>query len=69
MAKELTDTIQENAQRPAEVSGDSGSVKQHQLRDQMEADRYLNSKQAAGVLEAAGCDSGTRGACGRPAGP
>ena len=46
MAKELTDTIQENAQRPAEVAGDSGSMKQHPLKDQIEADHYLNSKQA-----------------------
>ena len=47
MAKELTDTIRENAAGPAEVSGDSGAMKQHPLKDQIEADRYLNSKQAA----------------------
>lgn len=46
MAKELTDHIRENAQGPAEVTGDSGSMKQHPLKDQIEADRYLNSKQA-----------------------
>ena len=50
MAKELTDTIQESAQCPAEVSGDSGSMKQHPLKDQIEADRYLESKQAARSL-------------------
>ena len=48
MAKELSDeTISENAAGPAEVSGDSGSMKQHPLTDQIEADRYLNSKRAA----------------------
>ena len=48
MAKELNDaTMRENAAGPAEVSGDAGSMKQHSPRDQIEADRYLNSKQAA----------------------
>ena len=47
MAKELDETIQENAQGPAEVSGDSGSMKQHPLKDQIEADRYLKSRQAS----------------------
>ena len=48
MAKELNDTtIRENAVAPAEVTGDSGSMKQHPLKDQIEADRYLSSKQAA----------------------
>ena len=48
MAKELNDaTIRENAAGPAEVSGDAGSMKQHSPRDQIEVDRYLNSKQAA----------------------
>ena len=47
MAKELTDSIRENAQGPAEVAGDSGSMKQHPLKDQVEVDRYLNSKKAA----------------------
>ena len=47
MAKELADSIKENAQGPAEVAGDSGSMKQHPLRDQIEADRYLNSRDAS----------------------
>ena len=47
MAKELTETIEENAQGPAEVAGDSGSMKQHPLKDQIEADRYLKSRQAS----------------------
>ena len=47
MAKELDETIRDNAAAPAEASGDQGSMKQHPLKDQIEADRYLNSKQAA----------------------
>jgi hypothetical protein len=47
MAKEVEEALKTNAQGPAEVTGDSGSMKQHPLRDQIEADRYLNSKQAA----------------------
>ncbi len=47
MADELDDKIRENAEGPAKASGDSGSVEQHKLSDQIEADRYLNSKKAA----------------------
>jgi len=47
VAKELDDTIQDNAAGPRKASGDSGSVEQHPLRDQVEADRYLSSKKAA----------------------
>ena len=42
----LDGTIRENAQGPTEARGDSGSVKQHSLKEQIEADRYLASKQA-----------------------
>ncbi len=42
----LDDAIRENAQGPAEAHGDSGGLKQHPLPDQIEADRYLASKQA-----------------------
>jgi hypothetical protein len=42
----LQDTIRENAKGPAKASNDSSSVEQHNLRDQIEADRYLNSKNA-----------------------
>ena len=31
---------------PKRASGDAGSVEQHGLKDQIEADRYLNSKDA-----------------------
>jgi len=47
MAEELEQTIRENAQGPAEAHGDSGGMKQHNLRDQIEADRYLSAKEAA----------------------
>ena len=47
MADDLEDTIWENAQGPAKASGDSGSMEQHSLPDQIAADRYLESKKAA----------------------
>ena len=46
MADDLDNTIRENAQGPAEARGDSGSVPQHGLKDQIEADRYLAGKDA-----------------------
>lgn len=47
MVNDLDDTIRDNAQGPAKASGDSGSMEQHKLTDQIEADRYLASKAAA----------------------
>ena len=47
MADDLEQTIRDNAEGPAEARGDSGGMKQHSLHDQIEADRYLNSKKAA----------------------
>ncbi|MCL4194962.1 MAG: hypothetical protein KJZ87_24695 [Thermoguttaceae bacterium] len=47
MADSLDDTIRENAQGPAKAAGDSGSMEQHKLTEQIEADRYLASKAAA----------------------
>jgi hypothetical protein len=47
MAEDLKDKIKENAKGPARVRGDSGEMQQHRLKDQIEADRYLNSKEAA----------------------
>lgn len=47
MADELDDTIEENAKGPAKATGDSGSVEQHPIPDQIAADRYLQSKKAA----------------------
>ncbi len=42
----LDDAIRDNAGGPKRASGDAGSVEQHSLKDQIEADRYLNSKNA-----------------------
>ena len=47
MPGELDNAIMENAKGPAKVEGDAGSVEQHSLRDQIDADRYLASKEAA----------------------
>lgn len=46
MADDLTSTIQDNAAGPKRATGDSGSVEQHALKDQIDADRYLESKKA-----------------------
>ena len=47
MPDHLDETIEQNAKGPAKASGDAGSVEQHPLPDQIEADRYLASKEAA----------------------
>ena len=47
MAEDLDQTIRDNADGPAKASGDSGSMEQHKLSEQIAADRYLASKQAA----------------------
>ena len=47
VAEKLTEVIESNAAAPAEASVDGQSVKQHRLRDQIEADRHLASKKAA----------------------
>lgn len=44
---DLDQAIRDNAAGPAKAAGDSGSVEQHPLKDQIEADRYLASKDAA----------------------
>jgi hypothetical protein len=46
MADDLEQSIRESAQQPAKTSVDSVNVEQHSLADQIEADRYLASKQA-----------------------
>jgi len=43
----LDNTIRDNAAGPRKASGDAGSVEQHDLKEQIEADRYLNAKAAA----------------------
>lgn len=47
MADELDETIRQNAQGPAKAAGDAGSVEQHSLSEQIEADKYLAAKEAA----------------------
>ena len=47
MPDDLDETIRQNAQGPAKASGDAGSIEQHKLSEQIEADKYLASKQAA----------------------
>lgn len=47
MSDDLSQTISDNAQGPAKVAGDTGSMEQHSLPDQIAADRYLESKKAA----------------------
>jgi len=47
MAEELDNSIKENAAGPRKASGDSGSVEQHGLADQIAADKYLESKKAS----------------------
>ncbi len=48
MSDNLSQKIKENASSPKRARGDSGSMEQHSLSDQIAADRYLNSKKAAG---------------------
>jgi len=47
MSEALDDALRENALGPKRAQGDSGSVEQHPLTEQIEADRYLASKAAA----------------------
>ena len=47
MAEELEDTIRQNAAGPKRAKGDSAEMEQHSLPDQIAADRYLASKNAA----------------------
>ena len=46
MSDDLEDNIRDNAKAPARASNDSGSMEQHNLKDQIEADKYLASKAA-----------------------
>jgi len=47
VADELDDAIRTNAEGPKSASGDSGSMQQHSIPDQIAADRYLASKNAS----------------------
>jgi len=44
--KTLRNAIRDNALGPKKVTGDAGSVEQHSLKDQIEAERFLASKEA-----------------------
>jgi len=46
-APNLDQALREAARQPAKASVDGQSVEQHPLKDQIEADRYLASKDAA----------------------
>ncbi len=43
----LEETIEQNAKGPRKVSGDTGSVEQHSIQDQIAADEYVSGKTAA----------------------
>ena len=47
MADDLDNQIGENAAGPRKAAGDSGSMEQHSLPDQIAADKYLESKKAS----------------------
>ena len=47
MADSLENNIRDNATAPRRASGDSGSVEQHSLTDQIAADKFLESKKAS----------------------
>jgi len=47
LTPDLEQAIRYNASQPAKASIDGQSVEQHSLKDQIEADRYLASKDAA----------------------
>ncbi|HOI55429.1 MAG TPA: hypothetical protein PLP01_09295 [Phycisphaerae bacterium] len=47
VAENLDNTIRDNAAGPKKATGDSGSIEQHSLTDQIAADKHLASKQAA----------------------
>ena len=46
MAEDLKDAIKQNAEGPESAEADGVRVKQHGLRDQIEADKYLAGKDA-----------------------
>ena len=47
MTDTLDKSIKTNAEGPAKASGDSSSVEQHKLSEQIAADKYLESKKAS----------------------
>jgi len=47
VADNLDNAIRTNAEGPRSASGDSGSMQQHPIPDQIAADKYLAGKRAA----------------------
>jgi hypothetical protein len=47
LADTIQDKIEQNATELRKASGDSGSIEQHALADQIAADKYLESKKAS----------------------
>ena len=47
MDENLDNVIEQNATGPRKASGDSGSIEQHSLTDQIAVDKYLESKKAS----------------------
>jgi len=47
LADSIDNAIKDSAAGPKRASGDSGSVEQHSLPDQIAADKYLESKKAS----------------------
>ena len=47
MPNDLEQNIKDNAAGPKRAQGDAGSVEQHSLKDQIEADRYISSKEVS----------------------
>ena len=43
---DIENAIIENATGPKKASGDAGSVEQHDLKDQIEAEKFTQAKQA-----------------------
>ena len=48
-SNDITNEILENAVAPRRAQGDTGSMEQHSIPDQIAADRYAKSQQAAKV--------------------
>ncbi len=46
MSDEIDQSIKDNALGPKSAEGDGQKIEQHPIEDQIEADRYLNSKKA-----------------------
>lgn len=43
----ISDAIKQNAAGPKSASNGSGAMSQHSLKEQIEADKYVNAKAAA----------------------